>query len=129
MNAMIGNAGSYSSGGSNVNNPGYVQFFKTAQVPTPAQIFVFIEEHPDSIDDGYFLNHIEMQKWIDLPASYHAGGANLTFADGHLELRKWHDPSTKPPSSAFAAHLPFAVPPREVDDFSWLMARTSVDSN
>jgi len=125
MNAMIGDAGSYTESGSNVNNPEYVQFFKSTQVPRPAQIFVFIEEHPDSINDGYFLNHIESQTWTDLPASYHNGAANLSFADSHVEIHKWVDVRTKPPSQAYAAHLPFRVPAREMGDFNWLMSRTS----
>ncbi len=110
-----------------MNNPDYVQFFRSAQIPVPAQIFVFIEEHPDSINDGYFVNHIDSRKWNDLPASYHNGAANLTFADGHLELRRWLHPSTKPAAQAFAAHLPFTVPASQADDFNWLMSRTSID--
>ncbi len=129
MNAMIGDAGDYSSKGTNVNNPKYVQFFKSTQVPTPALIFVFIEEHPDSINDGYFVNHIDAKQWNDLPASYHNGGANLTFADGHLEMRKWLNSSTKPAARAFAVKLPFDVPADQVQDFSWLMSRTSIDGN
>jgi prepilin-type N-terminal cleavage/methylation domain-containing protein/prepilin-type processing-associated H-X9-DG protein len=127
MNAMIGNAGEYSRDGANVNNPDYVQFFKSVQVPRPSAIFVFIEEHPDSINDGYFLNQIDGHKWRDLPASYHSGGANLSFADGHMEIHKWLDPSTKPAAHPLAAALPFTVPSAQLSDFNWLMARTSID--
>jgi len=129
MNAMIGDAGDFSKDGANVNNPDYVQFFKSIQVPKPSEIFVFIEEHPDSINDGYFLNLIYSGKWHDLPASYHSGGANLSFADGHLEIHKWLDPSTKPAARPLAAGLPFRVPRAQLADFSWLMSRTSIDSD
>jgi len=129
MNAMIGDAGDFSKDGANVNNPDYVQFFKSIQVPKPSEIFVFIEEHPDSINDGYFLNQIYSHRWHDLPASYHSGGANLSFADGHLEIHKWLDPSTKPAARPLAADLPFRVPHAQLADFSWLMSRTSIDSN
>jgi prepilin-type processing-associated H-X9-DG protein len=125
---MIGDAGDFSRNGSNVNNPDYVQFFKSIQVPRPSGIFVFIEEHPDSINDGYFLNQFYSHKWTDLPASYHSGGANLSFADGHLEIHKWLDASTKPAARPLAADLPFPVPPAQLADFNWLMARTSIDS-
>jgi prepilin-type processing-associated H-X9-DG protein/prepilin-type N-terminal cleavage/methylation domain-containing protein len=124
MNAMVGDAGTYSQTGANVNNPEYVQFFKSTQVAHPVEIFVFVEEHPDSINDGYFLNHIESRLWNDLPASYHNGAANISFADGHVEIRKWLDASTKPPAQAYAAHLPFGIPPGG-RDFNWLMSRTS----
>ena len=56
MNAMVGNAGEYLQAGANVNNPDYVQFLKLGQIPQPARIFVLTEEHPDSVNDGYFLN-------------------------------------------------------------------------
>ncbi|MBI5385362.1 MAG: prepilin-type N-terminal cleavage/methylation domain-containing protein [Verrucomicrobia bacterium] len=126
MNAMVGDAGEYTADGMNVNNPHYQQFFRAAQVPEPARIFVFIEEHPDSINDAYFLNKAYSGEWIDLPASYHNGGANLTFADGHAETHKWLLGSTKPPNRPDAAHLPLAIPSDQRADFYWLMERTSL---
>jgi len=126
MNAMVGNAGQFTTNGANVNNPRYKQFLTSTQVPIPTQIFVFIEEHPDSINDGYFINNALSLMWTDLPASYHAGAANLTFADGHAERHAWLCPSTKPPAREGAAHLPLPVPSDEMTDFRWLMQRTSV---
>jgi len=125
MNAMVGDAGEFSSSGSNVNNPDYKQFFKVVQVPKPSQIFVFLDEHPDSINDGYFLNKAYHPQWLKLPASYHNGAANLTFVDGHAESHKWLFSSTKPPSKPDAAHLPFSVLPSERADFYWLLSRMS----
>jgi len=129
MNAMVGNAGWYLQAGANVNNPDYRQFLKLGQVPQPAQIFVLTEEHPDSINDGYFLNKPDSLEWTDLPASYHNGAANLAFADGHLESHQWRFASTEPPARPDAAHLPFPVPASERADFDWLMARTTIDSD
>jgi prepilin-type N-terminal cleavage/methylation domain-containing protein/prepilin-type processing-associated H-X9-DG protein len=126
MNATVGDAGAFSSGGTNVNVPGYRQFLKGSQIPDPSRIFVFIEEHPDSINDGYFLNKPGTYEWTDLPASYHEGGANLAFADGHVEAHKWRVGSTKAAPRPDAAALPMAVPPDQDEDFDWLMARTSL---
>jgi prepilin-type N-terminal cleavage/methylation domain-containing protein/prepilin-type processing-associated H-X9-DG protein len=129
MNAMVGDAGEFSTSGANTNNPEYKQFFKVTQVPQPAQIFVFIEEHPDSIDDGYFLNKPDVREWIDLPASYHNGAVNLSFTDGHLETHKWLYSDTKRPSRPEGAQpLPSAVPPNQTTDFDWLMQRTSTEN-
>jgi prepilin-type N-terminal cleavage/methylation domain-containing protein/prepilin-type processing-associated H-X9-DG protein len=129
MNAMIGDAGEFSRSGANTNNPEYKQFFKMTQVPKPAQIFVFIEEHPDSIDDGYFLNKPDSLKWIDLPASYHNGAVNLSFTDGHLETHKWLYASTKRPARPGGAQpLPSLVPANQTADFDWLMFRTSTQN-
>ena len=129
MNAMIGDAGAFSKGGSNTNNPGYKQFFKESQVPEPSRIFVFTEEHPDSINDGYFLNKPNSGEWFDLPASYHNGAANLSFADGHAEMHWWLYETTKRPARPGGARpLPSAVPPAQNADFRWLMQRTTVSS-
>lgn len=62
--------------------------------PTPSDAFVFIEEHADSINDGFFwINMFETKKWEDIPASYHGGSGALSFADGHAESKRWSDPS------------------------------------
>jgi len=127
MNAMIGDAGQFSRTGANVNNPDYQQFFKLGQVPKPSQIFVFIEEHPNSIDDGYFINNPERLTWTNLPASHHNGAVNLTFADGHLETHKWLEPSTKLPIRPGVAYLPVQVAPAQRADFDWLRYRTSTE--
>jgi prepilin-type N-terminal cleavage/methylation domain-containing protein/prepilin-type processing-associated H-X9-DG protein len=128
MNAMVGDAGYYTRSGTNVNNPHYRQFFKLGQIRAPSQIFVLIDEHPDSINDGYFLNKDDSYRWNDLPASWHRGGANLAFADGHLESHRWLFASTRPPAKPDAAHLPFAIPPAEQGDFDWLMGHTSEET-
>jgi prepilin-type processing-associated H-X9-DG protein len=127
MNAMMGNAGEFCADGSNTNNPYYKQFFKVTQVPRPSNIFAFIEEHPDSINDGYFLDQPNRARWVDLPASYHNSAANLTFADGHAESHKWLSPSTKPAAKPDAAKLPFYIPSAERTDFYWLMTRMTVE--
>jgi prepilin-type N-terminal cleavage/methylation domain-containing protein/prepilin-type processing-associated H-X9-DG protein len=128
MNMMIGDAGVFSRSGGNVNNPYYKQFFKTTEVPEPSRIFVFIEEHPDSINDGYFIDQPETDRWTDLPASWHGGGANLSFADGHSETHHWRFASTKPAARPDAAHLPFSIPAGEQGDFDWLMDRMSTET-
>jgi prepilin-type N-terminal cleavage/methylation domain-containing protein/prepilin-type processing-associated H-X9-DG protein len=128
MNAMVGNAGQFLQGGANVNNPDYRQFLRLGQIPQPSRIFVLIEEHPDSINDAYFLNKPDSRQWTDLPASYHDGAANLAFADGHLETHRWLLTATRPPARPDAAHLPFNVPANARADFDWLMERTTIDS-
>lgn len=128
MNAMIGDAGSFSASGANVNNPEYKQFFKLNQVPKPSQIFVFIEEHANSIGDGYFLNQFETNQWLRLPAAYHNGAVNLSFSDGHLETHRWQNASTLQPVRPGFAYFPVQLPPGERADFYWLLYRTSTES-
>lgn len=125
MNAMVGDAGEFTRGGSNVNNPTYIQYLRMSDFLDAARIFVFIEEHPDSINDGYFLNKIYSQGWHDLPASYHAGAANLVFGDGHAEIRRWQGEGTKAPAKPDAVVLPMSVTGRDKQDFKWLLTRTT----
>jgi prepilin-type N-terminal cleavage/methylation domain-containing protein/prepilin-type processing-associated H-X9-DG protein len=126
MNAMLGDAGEFMQNGKNTNNPGYKQFLRLSDVPEPSRIFAFVEEHPDSINDGYFLNKYSSYEWIDLPASYHFGGANFAFADGHADAHRWRHSSTKPQPRPDAAELPFDVPDDERADWYWVLARMSV---
>lgn len=127
MNAMIGDAGLVSASGANTNNPGYVQFFKLTTIPEPAQIFVFLDEHPDSIDDGYFLNRASQREWHDLPASYHDSSAAFSFADGHARMKRWVVASTKAPANPDSAALPFYVTKALSADFNWVIEHMSVD--
>ena len=89
------------------------------------EIFVFIEEHPDSINDGYFLNKVQLYEWFDLPASWHGGAGALTFADGHTETHRWRDAVTLKPNRPDSAMLPFTLPSGQRNDYSWLRQRTS----
>jgi prepilin-type processing-associated H-X9-DG protein/prepilin-type N-terminal cleavage/methylation domain-containing protein len=125
MNAMVGDAGEFTRGGTNVNNPSYRQFWKLSDFISTSDVFVFIEEHPDSINDGYFLNKAATRGWTDLPASYHNGSANLSFADGHAVSHQWLLGSTKPPPRPDSAGLPFALPENQRTDYYWLLRRTS----
>lgn len=127
MNAMMGDAGAFSRTGANVNNPGYKQFFRVTQVLQPSQIFVFIEEHPDSIEDGYFLNKPDDPQWLRMPAAHHAGAVNLSFTDGHVESHKWRCASTLLPVQPGVGYLPAPIAPSDRQDFYWLMDRTSTE--
>jgi prepilin-type processing-associated H-X9-DG protein len=69
--------------------------------PGPANIFTFVDEHGDSIDDGCL--HIDPGMdpgsgsiyWRNMPANYHGGGYSVTFADGHSELVRFLERSTR----------------------------------
>lgn len=131
MNAMVGDAGEVSKSGVNENNPDYVQFFKASSIPQPVRIFIFLDEHPNSINDGYFLNKwptgpYKEREWIDLPASYHNGAASFSFADGHSETHRWQNPKTKKPPVPNSFVLPMPVFDGETADFYWTISRMSI---
>ena len=84
--------------GINLANRGgkYRIFAKDGDAPRPSQIFVFIDEHPASINDGGFgvripnsLAATSSRGWIDFPAAFHGGGGALSFLDGHAETHRW----------------------------------------
>jgi prepilin-type N-terminal cleavage/methylation domain-containing protein/prepilin-type processing-associated H-X9-DG protein len=127
MNAMVGDAGENSRYGTNIFNPEYKQFKRTSDITKPTRIFVFLDEHPDSINDGYFLNRIDELEWLDLPASYHNGAATFSFADGHVEMHRWVYPATKPPPKPDAAGLPLPVETDKRADYEWVIYRTTVN--
>jgi len=69
-------------------------YYKTADlsIPGAANLWLFIDENPWSINDGYFLDIPSNQGWTDCPASYHNHACGIAFCDGHSQIRKWTDP-------------------------------------
>lgn len=84
----------------------------------PSSIYVFLDEHPDTINDGFFMNRWEEFRWGNLPASYHNGAANLSFADGHLERHRWVLADTRRPAERGGAGGTFV--PAGPTDCNWL---------
>lgn len=66
---------------------------KFTTIRRPAQVFVFIDEHPDTMLDSQFGNPVKIpyysDMWWDKPADRHNLGCNLSFADGHAERWRW----------------------------------------
>src|SRR5690349_11214839 len=86
MNACVGDPGWTVTNGF---NPTYRQFYKSAEVPAPSGIFVFLDEHCDTLNDGFFVNRLDNYVWGNVPGSYHNGAVNLSFVDGHMESHRW----------------------------------------
>jgi prepilin-type N-terminal cleavage/methylation domain-containing protein/prepilin-type processing-associated H-X9-DG protein len=70
--------------------------FQDITSPKPSGVFVFVEEHQNSIDDGHFgfspsglPNQGPINVWRNMPGLWH-GGANFSFADGHVDYHKWN---------------------------------------
>jgi prepilin-type N-terminal cleavage/methylation domain-containing protein/prepilin-type processing-associated H-X9-DG protein len=80
----------------NLTFPGYRQFLTSGSIRYPSRLFVLIEEHPDSINDGLLQAdpHQDSSQWSpanwnDLPGSNHAGACGIAYADGHSEIHTW----------------------------------------
>jgi prepilin-type processing-associated H-X9-DG protein len=67
-------------------------FRKQGEILSPVSTWVFIDENPNSINDGWFVcDPNKLTLWYDIPATYHNGAGGLSFADGHCEIKKWRD--------------------------------------
>jgi prepilin-type N-terminal cleavage/methylation domain-containing protein/prepilin-type processing-associated H-X9-DG protein len=66
----------------------------------PSSVFVFLDEHEDSINDGFFYVGTTFDisfGWEDVPASRHNRGVQFAFGDGHVERHRWQDNRTIQP--------------------------------
>jgi len=67
-------------------------------IPGASNLFVFLDEHPNSINDAAFAVKCDARgssaRMIDWPASFHNGAGGFAFGDGHAEIKKWLDPRT-----------------------------------
>jgi prepilin-type N-terminal cleavage/methylation domain-containing protein/prepilin-type processing-associated H-X9-DG protein len=77
-------------------SPGYPAEYSENQMikPPPSQELVFIDENTNTLNDGYFYVGLTGDTWMDIPASWHSQGCNLSFADGHAEHWHWQDGRT-----------------------------------
>jgi prepilin-type processing-associated H-X9-DG protein len=76
------------------------QWHRLAEVRKPADRYVFVDEHADSLNDGFFLVNWGSSageypatspsgQWGDIPGFYHNKGTPFGFADGHTEMKRW----------------------------------------
>jgi prepilin-type N-terminal cleavage/methylation domain-containing protein/prepilin-type processing-associated H-X9-DG protein len=114
----------------------YRQFLKSGSIPNPSGLFVILDEHPDSINDGFLQTdpHPTSPVWNDLPASYHDGACGFAFADGHSEIYKFKSKVCTILPVTYANHPSW--PPFSADtsgagaaDGSWVETRASVPVN
>lgn len=128
MNSVFGRFRSIPDGdptvrGINWGFQNYVQYLKLTTVLRPAKTWLVIDEHPDSINDGYFINNPDLNYWQDLPASYHNGACGFSFADGHSEIKKWRSGSSRyGVGYVYPATKAFDALGRQ--DFAWYLERT-----
>ena len=96
--------------------------------PLPSNLWVIIDENPDSVNDAAFAMKMDRPwLWQDGPGTSHGGGCGFSFADGHSEIRKWKDGRTvRPPMLAtYRSGFPFGVYHANSVDVAWVQERTS----
>ena len=89
MNSQMGYVPAYGL----VNyNDGWKQYRKVSDLVCPplAEAFIFADEHPGSINDGYLqLGLNSPYDFPDVPGALHGNVGSFSFADGHTSLKKW----------------------------------------
>jgi prepilin-type N-terminal cleavage/methylation domain-containing protein/prepilin-type processing-associated H-X9-DG protein len=86
--------------GTGANQTRWRIYGKSAEIVSPTKTFLFVDEHPNSINDAAFANQStgaeakSTARIIDIPANYHNGACGFSFADGHSEIKKWQSISS-----------------------------------
>jgi prepilin-type N-terminal cleavage/methylation domain-containing protein/prepilin-type processing-associated H-X9-DG protein len=94
--------------------------------PGPAETWVYVDEHPDSMNDpGFFSPYYTGNKaWVDLPANYHNGAAGFAMADGHSEIHPWKGGLKGARVCTFNNGYAPPASPKDIQDFTWMYRRT-----
>ena len=92
MNGYLG----YAKGTVPGNCPPFKPALKMSDItaPGPSAVFVFLEEHENSINDSHFTAFSNMksfgnQSWLDVPCGRHGNGTDFSYADGHADIHRW----------------------------------------
>jgi type II secretory pathway pseudopilin PulG len=68
---------------------------RTTQMRSPSRLFVFVDEHEESVDDAHFLVWAAPDsRWVNMPANRHAQAGTFSFADGRAERIRWRSPKS-----------------------------------
>jgi len=91
-------------------------------VPGPAMTWVYMDEHPDSINDAGAFPPNTANNIPDAPSTYHNGACGFAFADGHSEVHKWVGVTMNKPRRSgglagvtYVAQNNFATTPKDPD--------------
>ena len=94
----------------------YAIYHKLNDLGTPSNVFVFVDEREDTINDGSFatdmsntgnpdgLGQPNPYYMIDFPTDRHNQAGNLSFADGHVETHLWVEATTHPTQATPRTH-------------------------
>src|ERR1017187_2363986 len=100
--------------------------------PAPGNLWILLDENPYSIDTGSFEVSMKAAPTclIGSPGTYHNYGCSIVFADGHVELHRWHDARTQLPSRYQPEIRLYGGPPEFTyqatnSDIGWLQSHTS----
>lgn len=88
--------------------------------PPPAEVMLFLEEHPDSISGPTFTSP-DAARFHDKPATWHGGGMNMAMADGSIRGIVWTGCLTNEAARRVRLSFPSAPQPGPLDPDSQLL--------
>ena len=89
----------------------------------PATLWVFDDEHPDSINDGSMII-TPGGSWGDVCANYHNRACGLAFADGHSEIHRWLGAVGSLPIRYVDLNTVDPMVKGDKVDYDWIIQRT-----
>jgi len=111
--------------GGGIASNSFALYHRDTDIKQPDSRFVFLDERPTTLDDGYF--EVTMTTDYDtitannLPANYHGLTGGFSFADGHAQLHKWTTSLFRtPPNVALGS-----VSAPDNADYIWVMQNTT----
>ena len=128
MNGQVGIDNSTMTG----YNAGYYSYVKGSDIrcPSPSGLFVFLDENPESINDGYLeIFPGSPYGWPDIPAADMGYACGFSYADGHALAHTWQtrvliDPvkgNTAPLEPVSKIQSSYAVGGAANPDWIWFM--------
>jgi len=99
----VGEGNGWSTLGGGPSGPNNLTIYKGAArssdltTPGPSGTWVYVDEHPDSINDAGAFAPDSATNIPDAPSTAHNGACGFAFADGHSEIHKWLGMTMKKP--------------------------------
>ncbi len=135
MSQVFGYGEWLNSAPSNRSQTVWRTYTSLTEIVRPGNTWVFIDEHPDSINDAAFANACtdasspNAARIIDFPANYHNGACGFSFADGHALVRKWSGSKIKDAEVFFGMGGGISLNVNAEDsweDVQWMAENTTV---
>ena len=94
-----------------------VAYTKTTDINKASDIFAFIHESPNTIEDCVFrldMTAASVATFENAPAALHNGGTTMAFVDGHTETHKW---------GQLSQNNGWPIPVSNLADVQWLKTK------
>ncbi len=109
----------------------YARFTTAADIPEPTQYFVFADINQKFVCFPFMILDMQKDEWHHPPATAHNYGGTLSFADGHVEYKRWLEDTTK----GIAWHSSWNIGPHKTPvkagdrDLAWIRERQTFRLN